>query len=125
MTDRDTTIPSNVIDIAALVLIVVLVVVISLGPSGPIRGVLALGFLTFVPGWAVVTHWASGARLSRIALSVLLSLSICTACATISLWLHVWQPLVLFYVLAIASSIAIVARLVRHRAVPEPPSVDP
>ena len=113
--DSDVPVRSEVIDSAALTVTVVLVALVGLGVTGPLRGMLALVFLTFVPGWAVVTNWTSAARLSRIALSVLLSLSICTAAATMTLWLHLWNPLVLFYVMALASAAAILAGLVRRR----------
>ena len=103
------------IDSAALAVTAVLAVLVELGVTGPLRGVLALVFLTFVPGWAVVTNWTPAARLSRFALSVLLSLSICTAGATITLWLHFWHPLALFYVVALASAAAIISGLVRRR----------
>jgi hypothetical protein len=69
-----------------------------------------------VPGWAVVTNWASAARTSIVALSVLLSLAICAAAATITLWLDAWRPIGLFYATASASAIAIILGLLRrHR----------
>ena len=113
--DRDVPVRSEVIDSAALAVTSVLVVLVAFGVAGPLRGLLALVFFAFVPGWAVVTNWTSAAQLSRIALSVLLSLSICTTVATLALWLHFWDPFVLFYVAALASAAAITSGLVRRR----------
>ena len=84
-----------------------LIILIALGVEGPVRGVFALGFVTFVPGWAIVRNWPAAARYSIAALSVLLSLAICAALATITLWLHLWHPVGLFFVTAIASGAAI------------------
>jgi comEA protein len=107
---------SEVVDAAALAVIVVLAVLVGLGVHGPIRGALAIVFFTFVPGWAIVTNWRSPARFSRAALSVLLSLAICTAVATTALWLRFWSPVGLFYVTASACAVAITSSLVRRRA---------
>jgi hypothetical protein len=109
----------ELIDGAALAVILVLGALVILGVEGPVRGLLALAFVTFVPGWAVVTNWRTAAQSSMIALSVLISLSFCAGVATISLWLRAWHPLGLFYVTAAASAIAIGSSLFRrrHRAV--------
>jgi comEA protein len=107
---------SEMIDTAALAVIVALAALVGFDVGGPVRGVLALVFFAFVPGWAVVTNWTSAARVSRVALSVLLSLAICAAAATTTLWLHLWSPVGLFYVTASACAVAITSSLVRRRA---------
>jgi comEA protein len=112
----DPPIRSEMIDTAALAVIVALASRVGFDQGGRVRGVLALLFFAFVPGWAVVTNWTSAARLSRVALSVLLSLAISAAAATITLWLHLWSPVGLFYVTASACAVAITASLVRRRA---------
>jgi uncharacterized membrane protein len=106
----------ELIDAAALAVIVALGALVLLDVQGPLRGLLALLFVTFVPGWAVVTNWRSAARSSMIALSVLISLSFSAGAATIALWLHVWHPIGLFYVTAAASAVAIGSSLIRRRA---------
>ncbi len=113
--EQDELFRSEVLDLAALAVAVALVALISLRITGPLRGLLALAFLTFVPGWAVVANWPSATKRSRVALSVVLSLSITAAAATTTLWLHFWRPLGLFYVEASASAVAIVFGLVRRR----------
>ena len=113
---RDPPFRSEVIDAAALAVIVALAVLVGLGVDGPVRGALSLVFFTLVPGWAVVTNWTSAARLSRAALSVLLSLAISAAAATTTLWLHFWSPVGLFYVTASVCAVAITSSLVRRRA---------
>jgi uncharacterized membrane protein len=118
--EREVPVRSEVIDFASLAVIVVLVALVALGATGLFRGLLALAFLTFVPGWAIVTNWTSAARVSRVALSVLLSLSISTAAATTALWLHLWHPLGLFYLMALASAAAIIFGLVRRRTAAPP-----
>jgi comEA protein len=120
----DPPIRSEMIDTAALAVIVALAARVAFDQHGPVRGVLALLFFAFVPGWAVVTNWTSAARLSRVALSVLLSLAICTAAATTTLWLHFWSPVALFYVTASASAVAITTSLVRRRARATPESAE-
>lgn len=106
---QDGPIRADVIDWASLAVVAVLLVLAGLGVTGPLRTALALIFLTFVPGWAVVTNWALAARASPVALSVLLSLSICTGVATTTLWLHLWHPVVLLYILALSSCVGIVS----------------
>jgi comEA protein len=94
-----------------------LAALVGLGVQGPVRAALALMFFTFVPGWAIVTNWTSAARISRVALSVLLSLAVCAAAATTTLWFRIWPPTSLFYVTAAACAVAITSSLVRRRAV--------
>jgi hypothetical protein len=64
---------------------------------------LAFAFAAYVPGWAVVTNLTIKTRASRTALPVLLSVTILTAAATFTLWLHAWHPLQLFDIEAGAS----------------------
>lgn len=114
--ERDARFQADLIDYAALAVIAVLAASVALGIEGPIRAVLALIFVTFIPGWAVLTNWNSAAKSSVLALSVLLSIAISTAVATTSLWLHLWNPLGIFSITASVSAIAILYGHRRRRS---------
>jgi uncharacterized membrane protein len=113
--EPDAPIRSEPIDVAALAVTAILTALVAAGVRSPVRAVLALAFVAFVPGWAIVTNRTPIARSSRIALAVVLSLAVSAAAATITLWLHVWEPDVLFYVAAAASAAAIGYKLARGR----------
>jgi uncharacterized membrane protein len=114
--DDHPNVPLKLIDLLALVVVAVLIVLVAVGVEGPVRAVLALVFVGFIPGWAVVTNWTSAGSTSRAALAVLLSLTMSSGAATTTLWLHVWHPITLFYVGASLSAAAIVFSLVRRRS---------
>jgi comEA protein len=118
--DREPPFRSEVVDAASLAVIVGLAALVGLGVRGPVTAALALMFFTFVPGWAIVTNWSSAARISRFALSVLLSLAVCAASATTTLWFRIWPPTALFYLTAAVCAVAITSSLVRRRAVATP-----
>ena len=71
------------------------------------------------PGWAVVANCTPKMRASRTALPVLVSVTLLTAMATVTLWLHVWHPLQLFDVEA-GASIALIAVAAIRRERPRP-----
>ncbi len=97
---------------------------VALGVGGPPRILLALGFVTFVPGWAVLGHSRVVDGVSKIALAVAASLTICTATALAMAWLRSWHPFILFYALAAASAVSVL-RPVRHHAPPSPAAPEP
>jgi uncharacterized membrane protein len=103
-------------DLGAVVITASVLVLTISNVHSPIRGLLALTFLTAVPGWAVVSNWPRFAARSRAALSVLFSLSICIVVATVSLWAELWHPLGLFDLCAAATGLALFRSLwYRHR----------
>ena len=66
------------------------------GWVGLARVMLTFAFAVYVPGWAVVSNCTPKLRGSRTALAVVVSLTLLTAGATVTLWLHAWHPLQLF-----------------------------
>jgi hypothetical protein len=96
-----------------------LLVAVGVGLTGPPRIVLALAFVTFVPGWATVGHTSSVGGTSKVALAVALSLTVCTATAAAMAWLGSWHPVALFYGLG-GVSLAVLAGQVGRRSEPGP-----
>ena len=94
---------ARVIDAACAVVTGALLTLTLVGWVGLARVLLAFAFAAYVPGWAVVTNLTIKTRASRTALPVLLSVTILTAAATFTLWLHAWHPLQLFDIVAGAS----------------------
>jgi hypothetical protein len=88
--------PSNVLDLFACLIAVGLLALFYLGGTGLPRILLALGFAFFVPGRAIVTNWPRMVNWSEVAMPMVLSLTLLTLLATITLWAHVWKPLDLF-----------------------------
>jgi uncharacterized membrane protein len=94
---------ARVIDAACAVVTGALLALTVVGWVGLARVLLAFAFSVYVPGWAVVTNFMPKTRASRTALPVLTSLTILTAAATFTLWLHAWHPMQLFDIEAGAS----------------------
>lgn len=82
----------NILDAACLVVTAALMTVVAAGGHTAIRPASAVAFTLFAPGWATVTNWPAMAQRSRVAASVLLSITILTLVATVTLWLHFWHP---------------------------------
>jgi hypothetical protein len=101
------------LDGAALAIVVVLSFLLVLNVQGLGRVLLALAFLLYVPGRAVVTNWPSARAKSELALPVVLSISILAIISVVVLWLGEWHPLALFGIEAVASAAAIVVSLGR------------
>jgi O-antigen/teichoic acid export membrane protein len=97
---RSAVFPSAVdlVDLGVAAVVVALVLVVALGVTGAVPIVLALAFLTFVPGWAVLDHVTLADGTTRAALAVALSLSLSSAAALSLLWLGLWYPRPLLYV---------------------------
>lgn len=101
-------------DLAGVVIAVGLIGLVAEGGSGIARIVLALAFVSFVPGRAVVSNWPRLAHWSQFGMSVVLSLAILTFVATAALWVHAWHPVGLFLIEASLSTVALVAGMLRR-----------
>jgi len=104
---------ADLVDLAAALVTAMLLVVTGLGLTGGVRLALALAFVTFVPGWAVLDHLRVVEGTSRVALAVALSLTLATAAALSSLWLHLWHPRGLLDATAAMCLLALVWHLAR------------
>ena len=104
----------RLVDLAAALATLALILVAGVGWTGPPRIVLALAFVTFVPGWAAVGHSHAVGGTSKMALAVALSLTVCTATALAMAWLGSWHPLGLFYGIG-GVSVAMLARQAHRR----------
>ena len=102
----------GVLDLAGVVVTGALFVTAGAGVGGPLGVLLALAFVTFVPGWAILDWLPLGYGVSRLALAVALSLTLCTATAQILLWVGLWHPLTLLYVLGSLSLFGLLSHLV-------------
>ena len=106
---------ANSLDYAALAVIGGVVTVTILGGAVPLRELLFLAFISFVPGRAVTTYWKS-LKGSTLAITTLAgSLALTTLLASLTLWLHWWNPKALFAFEALASGTALVLGLAGRR----------
>lgn len=106
---------AELLDLLAMVIGAGLIVTVVLdGPTLP-RILLTLGFTFFVPGRAIMTHWARLDRWSQVGMSVVFSLSALTLVAMTALWAHYWHPVGIFEAEAVLSLAALAAGLVRRR----------
>jgi uncharacterized membrane protein len=101
-------------DLAGVVIAVGLIGLVTEGEAGPVRIVLALAFVVFVPGRAVVANWPRVGYWSEFGASMVLSLAILTFVATVALWVHAWHPVGVFMIEAVLSILALAAGLVRR-----------
>jgi hypothetical protein len=106
---------AELLDLAGALVAVVLFVLVLRGQPGPLRMLLTLGFTFFVPGRAIVTNWPRMARWSAVGMSMVLSLAVLTFLATVVLWAHLWQPVVLFQAEAVLSLAGLAVGVVRRR----------
>jgi GT2 family glycosyltransferase len=105
------TVPTLVVDLAALSATIALTATVAVGVQGVPRILLGLTFLTLVPGWAIVGRFTPVDGGRRLLLAVPVSLSVCALAATITLWLRAWQPEALLGALAFGSVVLIGWRL--------------
>jgi hypothetical protein len=98
---------ASVLDIAAALIAINLLVIVVMARVGVPRLLLALAFAFFVPGRAIVTNWPRIERWSNVGMSMVFSLAILTLLATVTLWLHAWHPLGLFEAEAVLSLIGL------------------
>src|SRR6185436_15533614 len=75
-------------DLASLAVIGALVFLNIANFGGPWRVLLALAFVTFVPGWALARAAGLAGGLSGLAVAMLSSLTICAAASTLMVWLN-------------------------------------
>lgn len=118
---------NDVLDLAAVLIAGSLLILIYLGQSGIPRILLAVGFAFFVPGRAIVSNWRRMRAWSEVAMPMVLSLSLLTFLAMITLWAHAWRPMGLFQGeawLSMAGVCAGVARRNRRKPHPRPYGLD-
>lgn len=106
---------AEVLDLLAAVITVLLIAIIYADRVGLGRIVLALGFVFFVPGRAIVANWPRMARWSEVAIPMVLSLAVTTLFATAALWAHLWLPLRIFEIEAWLSLAALVFSILHRR----------
>ena len=106
---------TDILDCGALGLVAILALLTVAGGPVPVREVLALGVLCYVPGRAFATHWTwlQGAPLAL--LTVVGGLAVTTLLATTSLWLHWWSPTLLFWAEAAGGCASILWGLTKRR----------
>ncbi len=101
------------LDLAAAAVTATLLLLVGLDTGGPGRILLALAFVSFVPGWAVLGWGPFEDRRTKVTVAVILSLTICTALSLAQLWLGSWRPQAVFDVAAASCLGAILAHLLR------------
>lgn len=105
---------ARLIDASCIAVTVALLSLVAAGWVGLARVLLTLAFAVYVPGWAVVGYCMPDKRGSQAALPVLVSVTLLTASGTFTLWLHVWNPMLMFDILAGASILLISATAIRR-----------
>jgi hypothetical protein len=108
--------------VAAAAVTIILAAIVRLGATGPIRVVLALAFVTFVPGWALFGRSRIVHGVSRVALAVTASFTACLAAAVTMAWLGSWHPVALFYAFGAITVMALLrpSRRARRDGTAEP-----
>jgi hypothetical protein len=107
---------ADVLDLLAVVIAGGLMLIIEAGRPGTARILLALAFVFFVPGRAIVSNWPQLALWSEAAMAMIFSLAVLSLAATITLWAHQWHPLGLFEVEAAVSIAGLIAGTARRHA---------
>jgi len=87
---------SDALDLLAALIAMGLLALTLAGRSGLPRLLLALAFLSYVPGRAIVSNWPLFARWAEAAVSMIFSLVVLGLLATATLWAHFWHPNGLF-----------------------------
>ena len=107
---------ADILDVTAIVLSVLLVALVFVGWSGPLRVLLTVAFAFFVPGRAIVGNWPRMGQWSEAAMSMVLSLAVLVLLTTVMLWIHAWHPLGLFQAVAGLSLVGLIIGMARrHR----------
>lgn len=99
---------------------IALVTLVALDITGVARIALTLAFVTFAPGWAALGHSRMADGVSKIAMAVAVSLTVCTGAATVMVWLRAWRPSVLFYGLGATSLVGLLWGATRSTRTVEP-----
>jgi len=118
------------LDAGAVMATTALLGMVATGLTGPVRIVLALAFVTFVPGWALLgalppRKLTAGeaplvAGTAKVAMAVAVSLTLCTLSAQGLLWLRLWNLSALLAVLGGLSLLGLAASFVRTSTTPVP-----
>lgn len=91
---------------ATAVLSVATLLIVGLGPSGPLRGIVLAGFLLTIPGMLALRRCGLP-PVARWGLTPLVGLSALMAISTVQLWVGLWDPrvwtLLLIAVIAVAA----------------------
>ena len=106
---------ADMLDMTAIVLAVLLVALVFVGWSGPLRVLLTVAFAFFVPGRAIISNWPRMGQWSEAAISMVLSLAVLVLLTTVMLWIHSWHPLGLFQVVAGLSLVGLIIGMARRR----------
>jgi uncharacterized membrane protein len=110
---------SNLLDLLGALICVGLLALTLAGRSGVPRLLLALAFVAYVPGRAIVSNWPLIARWSEVVMSMIFSVVGLGLIATVALWVHFWHPVGLFQVEAVLSLAGLVLGAARrHRHLP-------
>ena len=107
--------PADLLDVTAIVLSIVLVALVFVGWSGPLRVLLTVAFAFFVPGRAIVGNWPRMGQWSEAAMSMVLSLAVLVILTSVMLWVHAWHPLGLFQAVAGLSLVGLIISMARRR----------
>ena len=89
-----------VLDCLAVLVIVALGLETIWGGNGLERLVLAIVFVTVVPGWALLAIRGPEDLVTRFAVAVGLSLALGALGTTAMVWIRIWSPVVYFAVVA-------------------------
>jgi hypothetical protein len=102
------------LDLLAVVIAGGLMLIIEAGRPGAPRILLALAFVFYVPGRAIVSNWPQLAVWSEAAMAMIFSLAVLSLAATVTLWAHQWHPLGLFEIEAAVSIAGLIAGTARR-----------
>jgi hypothetical protein len=105
---------SDALDLLGALIAVGLLVLTLAGRSGVPRLLLALAFLGYVPGRAIVSNWPLFARWAEAAMSMIFSVVVLGLLATAALWGHFWHPVGLFQAEAVLSLAGLVLGTARR-----------
>jgi len=104
----------DALDWAALGVTLALLSALAVGASPPVKELLLLAFVCWVPGRAVTTHWVSLKGLTLAVVTIVGGLALVTLMATVALWLHWWHPMALFIIQAVACVASLIAGIVNR-----------
>jgi GT2 family glycosyltransferase len=110
--------PAPALDRVAGGIAVALLLAVLVDAAGPARVVLALAFVSFAPGWALLARLPLAEGADRLALAVVCSLSICILGSLATLWMRLWSPPALLAGLAALTVVALVQPRLTRRARP-------
>ena len=112
-THRADRITDVVADIVLALVSFLLIIVVAGGVHGPVRYIPALIFALFVPGRVVVGYWPALPDEARLAVTVAISVALCTTLATLAVVVRLPDVLFVFFLLAVPSTVVLSARA-RH-----------